>query len=151
MKIINGVLACVFVLLLVVSTTAKSEVKVSNSKDKYCSLVSYEFISKDSKIYDSVEFDTTMETTALSHLDRTLPVQVIYEIERCSLSRDNSINSLPLPDMPEDGDTRTVIQERGNVRTEYDQIYIGGWVTIAIRRTLITPPVVTPPPETIDN
>ena len=78
MKIVNGVLAFVFLLLLVESTTAKSEVKVSNSKDKYCSLVSYEFISKDSRIYDSVEFDTTMETTALSHLDRTLPVQVIY-------------------------------------------------------------------------
>lgn len=67
-------------------------------------------------------------------LDPALPVIIKVEMRKCSqgeeLQRADALGLPNIPDIPTEGDTRTVTQQRGCVVHTYTQLYKEGpWVT----------------------
>lgn len=78
-------------------------------------------------------------------VDDATSIQVTYNRKVCVMSstKNNALstNGLPLPDTAQEGDTRTVEQTRGNIKTTYNQKYTNGaWITISYTRVDIGNP-----------
>lgn len=94
---------------------------------RHCSSTEQTYSSNDQSIFESVE-----NSVFTNNLDSNAPVEIHYKSVSCS---DSSVNTrdggLPsTPGLAQEGDTRTVTQTRGNIRTVYSQMFENGnWVT----------------------
>lgn len=82
--------------------------------------------------YNILESSIQTDSNILMGLESNTPITVTYFHTECSTSKyeTHSVVENPQPDMPQIGDTRTFIQERGNQITTYYQEYrAGGWWT----------------------
>lgn len=95
---------------------------------------------------DSVIFSIRQGLGGDIELNNAEDITVTYKLEKCYEEglQVSLYDNLPAPKSPEEGDERSVTQERGNHRTTYQQVYINGsWVTISVTSSLIVAP--TPP------
>jgi len=130
-------------LALSASAAANPLLAVGSPQPSLCSSIEFKVSSTDQDIFDSVEQSTSFPSEMLAHLDRTLPIEVTYSIERCNASSAmmGSFSDLPKPDLAQEGDRRTVTQTRGGIESTYEQVFTGGvWITVKVTRRLIEPP-----------
>jgi hypothetical protein len=138
--------------VVISSANAKYDVQTETDKKVFeCITSKGQYESNDTSIFDSIEFNNSLPSfSATEALDRSRSVTVTYTKSVCGtniLSRFQSNATLPNPDLGEPGDTRTVTQTRGNIRSTYQQTYVSGqgWVTTQVTHTIIIPTEISAP------
>lgn len=98
------------------------------------------YISNDQSIYVSVD-----SSELPNELDSHFPVEVIYKSKVCITSSIEILaegDLLDIPATPQEGDTRTVTQTRGHIRSTYSQNYKDGrWETKSLVKDIVDIPI----------
>lgn len=112
---------------------------------KTCTIIERQYESSAPEIFNTIESGAKSLNDYAFSLDRNFPITIKMQSKRCG--SEARTNGLPNPDFGQPGDTRTVTQTRGNIRTTYEQIYVdgAGWVTTKITREIL-PESPEPPP-----
>ncbi|WP_028774297.1 hypothetical protein [Shewanella waksmanii] len=124
---------------LITFSLMSTSVLANQDTAQNCYTTEQSYSSNEQAIYDSVDGGLLP-----NHLDRNYPIDVVYRSERCAITSADTSSKGGLPnisDNAQEGDLRTVVQTLGNVRSMYEQSYLGEvWVTKTVERQVIDLP-----------
>ena len=126
--------------ILAVFTLSLLSANAVSQTDSYrhCASTERTYSSQDQSIFESVE-----NSPFTNDLDSNAPVEIYYKSEYCAKSPVVPLDG-GLPNtsgLAQEGDTRTITQTRGNVRTVYSQVFENGnWMTKSVKTDWIDLP-----------